>query len=207
MIKKPDLASNDVVVESREKTAGRKHFWVSGPPIFSAEQLQVLKTLVDTENAPALVERDPTKESTNSLRSDYRRTKVRWLNVAEHKWVYEIIWAEANKANALFEFDVVPMRDQIQLAVYDEEESGFFTWHTDIVPSDLTRKISITVPLNNGEEFEGGHLEFRTSGRTRPPQIAGVPIIFPSWLLHQVTPVTAGKRYSLVAWIRGPSWK
>jgi predicted 2-oxoglutarate/Fe(II)-dependent dioxygenase YbiX len=39
------------------------------------------------------------------------------------------------------------------------------------------------------------------------PQLAGVPIMFPSWMIHRVTPVKVGKRYSLVAWIREPNWR
>ena len=34
---------------------------------------------------------------------------------------------------------------------------------TDVFQNDLTRKISITVPLNDDTEYEGGQLEFRES--------------------------------------------
>ena len=35
----------------------------------------------------------------------------------------------------------------------------------------------------------------------------GCCTVFPSYVLHQVTPVTKGTRYSLVAWIGGPDFK
>jgi PKHD-type hydroxylase len=197
------MVGNEPVIEGRRKTAGRTHFWVSAPPIFSAAQCNLLKAIIDADNSPALVEGD----SSSNRRHDARVTRIHWLNVDAHRWVYEIIWIEAHKANALFEFDVVPMRDDIQLALYDAQDKGHFRWHTDIIPSDLTRKISISVPLNNGTEYEGGDLEFHMGTTTRPPQIAGVPVMFPSWIVHRVTPVTAGKRYSLVAWLRGPNWR
>ena len=139
---------------------------------------------------------------------DQRRTKVRWLNVVEQAWVYEIVWAQAMQANQLFQFDVVPFHDTIQLARYDAEDQGFFRWHADTTSNDLTRKISISVPLSDPAEYEGGVLEFNENGAIyKPPQQAGAPIMFPSWLLHRVTPVTRGRRYSLVAWIRGPAWR
>jgi PKHD-type hydroxylase len=200
-----DNQGNRPVLEGRKITAGRLHYWVSGTPIFSPEQLEQLKSIVDTNNSPALVEGDP--DPKKALQEDARRTRVCWLTVDKYRWVYEIIWSEANKANALFRFDLVPMRDTIQLARYDAAEKGFFQWHTDTIPSDLTRKISITVPLNDSSEYEGGVLEFNGGGIQRPPQIAGAPIMFPSWLLHRVTEVISGKRYSLVAWIRGPNWR
>lgn len=196
-------AANQVVVEGRKLTEGRQHYWVSGSPIFSSDQIAELIACVEAENEPAQVEGDPNAH----VRSDARRTRVRWLNPVENRWVYDIIWQEAQKANALFQFDVVSMWDPIQLAIYDADEGGFFRWHTDTLPSDLTRKISITCPLNDDSEYEGGALEFNGGAIQRPPQAAGSPIMFPSWLLHRVTPVTRGKRYSLVAWIRGPNWR
>ena len=35
----------------------------------------------------------------------------------------------------------------------------------------------------------------------------GTIIVFPSFLEHQVTPVTKGTRYSLVQWYSGPDWR
>ena len=35
----------------------------------------------------------------------------------------------------------------------------------------------------------------------------GTFIAFPSFVLHRVTPVTRGTRWSLVAWILGARWR
>ena len=35
----------------------------------------------------------------------------------------------------------------------------------------------------------------------------GMITFFPSWLIHDVTPVTQGTRYSLVGWVNGPNFK
>jgi len=32
-------------------------------------------------------------------------------------------------------------------------------------------------------------------------------IFFPSYTLHEVTPVTKGTRYTLVGWVHGPAFK
>ena len=37
-------------------------------------------------------------------------------------------------------------------------------------------------------------------------QVKGKIILFPSFIPHCVTPITSGKRISLVNWIRGPKW-
>jgi len=202
------LQWHPVVEEGKRRAAGRDNYFVtSRTAVFTPEQMAGLRSLVDAENVEAAVEGYGYDES-NALERGQRRTRVRWLNPGEHGWVYEIIWREASAANQLFQFDVVPFYDTIQLARYDAEDQGFFRWHADTVPSDLTRKLTIVVPLSEPADYEGGVLEFDENGAIRrPPQRPGAPVMFPSWLLHRVTPVTRGRRYSLVAWIRGPAWR
>jgi PKHD-type hydroxylase len=197
-----------LVAEGRQRAAGRDNYFVtSRTPVFTNEQMAALRALIDAENAPAMLEGYGYDES-NALETSQRRTKVRWLNPVEHRWVYEIIWREANLANQLLRFEVVPFYDTIQLARYDAEEQGFFRWHSDTIPSDMTRKLTVVVPLSDPADYEGGTLEFDENGAIRrPPQVPGAPVCFPSWLLHRVTPVTKGRRYSMAAWIRGPAWR
>ena len=63
--------------------------------------------------------------------------------------------------------------------------------------------------LSDPVDYEGGVLEIQPYGeqviRTRKQR--GLIVAFPSWTLHQVTPVTQGSRQSLVAWISGPPFK
>lgn len=77
------------------------------------------------------------------------------------------------------------------------------------------RKLSVTINLNKPGEYEGGNLKFdfgpHASGQRfhecteiRPQ---GSIIVFPSFVYHQVTPVTKGTRYSLVLWALGKPFK
>jgi len=77
------------------------------------------------------------------------------------------------------------------------------------------RKLSITINLNEPGEYDGGNLKFdfgpHASGKRfheveeiRPQ---GSIIVFPSYVYHQVTPVTRGTRYSLVLWSLGQPFK
>ena len=67
--------------------------------------------------------------------------------------------------------------------------------------SNKVRKLSMTIILN--DEFEGG--EFELLGHQKPVEENGMGtvIIFPSYMVHRVRPITSGTRYSLVAWICG----
>lgn len=70
------------------------------------------------------------------------------------------------------------------------------------------RKLSMSLVLES--EFTGGELEIHDAFQNRNVTFDikhGHVVIFPSWLLHRVKPVTSGTRYSLVAWMSGPEFK
>ena len=77
------------------------------------------------------------------------------------------------------------------------------------------RKISMTVNLNNPQDYEGGNLKFDLGPHFKGERFKvfddmrtrGSVIIFPSFMYHCVTPVTSGTRYSLVLWLLGKPWQ
>ena len=91
----------------------------------------------------------------------------------------------------------------------NEADGGHYDWHMDTGPDQFSRrKISITVQLSDPSEYEGGDLQLKiNSGHQNTPKGFGTVVIFPSYLLHRVTPVTGGLRKSLVLWITGPAFK
>lgn len=76
------------------------------------------------------------------------------------------------------------------------------------------RKLSVTISLSDPSMYDGGNLNFDL-GPHRPDRYhecieirpQGSIIIFPSHVYHQVTPITRGTRYSLVAWNLGYPFK
>ena len=78
-----------------------------------------------------------------------------------------------------------------------------------ICPDSPVRKISLTVFLNDHEEYEGGELELELYGplaeersvKFKEPK--GTVIFFPSDTWHKVNTVTSGVRKSLVTWFGG----
>ena len=77
------------------------------------------------------------------------------------------------------------------------------------------RKLSMTINLNKPGEYDGGNLKFDFGPHaegTRFQEIEeirpqGSIIVFPSYVYHQVTPVTRGTRYSMVLWSLGKPFK
>ena len=64
------------------------------------------------------------------------------------------------------------------------------------------RKVSFTLMLN--DDYEGG--EFGTQYEQVITK-AGRLIVFPSYLLHSVNPITKGTRYVIYGFLSGPHWR
>jgi predicted 2-oxoglutarate/Fe(II)-dependent dioxygenase YbiX len=122
---------------------------------------------------------------------------------------------------ALEQFFQVQSAGWQDLRFYIYEEGDFFAVHRDASPADQaapdwvkTRQISISILLNDqqggqdGEGYGGGALVFH--GRRGGPEGAwfsipldaeeGMFVAFRSHWMHEVQPVTSGRRYSIVTW-------
>ena len=143
------------------------------------------------------------------VNSSIRRSQVSWLtNTPDTKWVFEKLADVASKMNAQhFRFDLTGFGEPLQLTNYNQSENGMYGWHLDY-GGGISRKLSMAIQLTDPSEYEGGNLQVMVSGQ--PQNIRkqrGLIAIFPSYVLHQVTPVTQGSRQSLVAWISGPAFR
>jgi PKHD-type hydroxylase len=70
------------------------------------------------------------------------------------------------------------------------------------------RKLSISIQLTNPDEYEGGELYLYQSDKGElMDKTQGTLIMFPSYVLHEVMPVTKGTRNSLVTWVTGKQFK
>jgi PKHD-type hydroxylase len=139
-----------------------------------------------------------------------RRSQVVFLGMEQkYRWLYERVWTAAQECNRLFfNVDISGVEGNIQFARYDSSDRGFYDWHTDFSGFRPLRKISISIQLARSEDYEGGDLELMFANQ--PEQLdrtRGTFIAFPSFVLHRVTPVTRGTRWSLVAWILGTRWR
>jgi predicted 2-oxoglutarate/Fe(II)-dependent dioxygenase YbiX/peroxiredoxin len=100
-----------------------------------------------------------------------------------------------------FQFKATRM-DRYIVACYDAEVGGHFHRHRDNVNAGAQhRRFAVSINLNNN--FEGCDLMFPEFGRKayRPPE--GGALVFSCGALHQVTPVTKGRRYAFLAFLYG----
>ena len=141
---------------------------------------------------------------------EVRRSEVGWVpHNQQFHWMYERMGSLVAEANdKMWNFHLAGMAEQIQYAVYPPN-GGHYDWHIDTGREKYSRrKISITIQLSDADEYEGGDLQLKIgSGEQDTKKGKGMTVIFPSYLLHRVTPVTKGYRRSLVLWITGPPFK
>ncbi|MEM9919675.1 MAG: 2OG-Fe(II) oxygenase [Bacteroidota bacterium] len=126
----------------------------------------------------------------------------------EHDWIFERMTAAILQCNSQFyHFDVHGIYEPLQLAQYGAGD--FFDWHLDFgTGPSSNRKLSLTVQLSDPSTYEGGDLEFQINNKTvKAPREMGTVVIFPSFIMHRVTPITKGKRQSIVGWVSGPPYR
>ena len=198
--------------------------------IFDPEGLKNMITEV-TKQAPAEKATHAEGDGIDSV-DEKRRSTVRWfMDIGFEQHLRAAV--DLANFNAGWKYDIVKP-EMLQFTEYSPEDH--YSWHTDgagchhaarkwqetIQPTNLTetkdvqllgtvRKISVSVILN--DDYEGGDLEFlviNDKGELEISKITpavGSAIIFPSYVMHRVTPVTKGTRYSVVAWYGGPPFK
>ncbi len=150
------------------------------------------------------------ESSTVGDTDNYRNSWVKWTPKYQgdkFNWLYERIWNWTNIANdELWNFDLIGFKDSPQYTKY-ESPGGKYDWHMDIMGSGINhRKVSFVCEL--GTNFQGGKLQFKTgAGHQEIDLNYGDAVLFPSFYLHRVTPLTKGTRESLVQWISGKPYK
>jgi PKHD-type hydroxylase len=173
---------------------------------FTEEELNWLQEKAKAATQDASVGGGPGK---NGWNPDVRRSKVAWLsNTSETVWVFEKLGKIASKLNAdWFRFDLTGFGELMQLTNYVVENNGMYDWHQDY-NAEVSRKLSLVLQLSDPSEYEGGNLQIKTTSEPKTVQKRrGLVVAFPSYTLHQVTPVIQGTRQSLVTWVSGPQFK
>ena len=126
----------------------------------------------------------------------------------EVMWFFERVAAIVRTVNdRSFHFDLRGLYEAPQFLVYRQAEHGHYDWHIDL-GREAPRKLSLTIQLTDGARYDGCELELNIGTRTlATPKGRGVVVAFPSYMVHRVTPITAGLRKAIVVWITGPEFK
>ena len=140
----------------------------------------------------------------------HRKSEVSWIMPSEDsEWLFRKMTDLVVGANdRYFNFDLMGFAEGFQFTRYSAP-AGEYKRHVDRISlGGVSRKLSVVVQLTDPSEYEGGELSLYNG---EEPEVVDKAIgnvcFFPSYTLHQVTPVTSGTRHSLVAWVTGPQFK
>ena len=140
-----------------------------------------------------------------------RRSRIFWLDEeGDSAWTFRRLLDTFADANRHFDFRLEEFAERMQVAWYGAEPGGFFDWHVDFGdgPTARRRKLTVVVQLSSPDDYDGGTLETNADGIVRQASRAlGSALMFPSFVLHRVAPVTRGERYSLTLWSHGPAFR
>jgi PKHD-type hydroxylase len=141
------------------------------------------------------------------VEKEIRSSRVKWFQRDDPRygWLYKKLAMLAAKANQImWNFSISSLSENIQFTEYHAEEEGHYSAHIDVGSSAAFRKISMTVQLSDEKDYEGGDLQFLiTDDFVSATRQKGTTIVFPSYLVHRVLPVSRGCRRSLVLWVSG----
>lgn len=144
-----------------------------------------------------------------TYKEDLRKTSILGIqNVPENEWLYEKLAMSAVSANQeIYHFDLMGFYEPLQLMKYGHDD--FFDWHLDFgIGQPSERKLSVTIQLSDPNDYEGGELQFMVNQNiVTAKKDRGTMIVFPSFMLHRVTPVTKGMRQSIVGWVAGVPYR
>lgn len=141
-----------------------------------------------------------------------RTAELVWMDdVNGMEWVMERLIELVRRSNTdKFDFDLREFAESPQAASYKSSEAGHFAWHSDIGHgvAACKRKLTLVLQLSEPSTYDGGDLEIMLGAQVLSANRAqGCVSVFPSFSLHQVTPVKSGVRHSVTVWAHGPAFR
>lgn len=146
------------------------------------------------------------KDTYNDLQMTSRNTKVKSVpQLQYYQWLYSRVTEQVRYVNQqCFHFHIRRLTD---FQILEYENTGFYGTHIDVGTGETSkRKISLIVFLTPPEEYDGGELILKP-WFTPIVQNQGSAVLFPSYIPHEIRPVTRGVRHTMVTWILGPYFR
>jgi peroxiredoxin/predicted 2-oxoglutarate/Fe(II)-dependent dioxygenase YbiX len=172
------------------------------PDVLSLQECRMLMELWERENIETGVATEASGVGAQEIdhayknRRDHQIADPEVIAVVNDRLARRIV-PEVKKA---FNYDITRF-EHLRIGAYDAG-AGYFRAHRDNTkPATAHRKFALTLCLN--DEYEGGYLNFPEYGKQlyRPP--AGGAVVFSTSLLHEVTDVTGGQRFTLITFFFG----
>lgn len=133
--------------------------------------------------------------------AEIKITEVLNQNDLYYKQIYDILGASISKNDIIS--SLLPVKKITPPMVVKYSEGAFYDWHVDELQiCDTVTHYSMTVFLNNPDDYEGGELLLQKDNKIEEHKLsAGKALIYSTGLLHKVNEVTKGTRIVAISWI------
>ena len=181
----------------------RENPWVYAEGFLSPEECaEVIKLGLDANLQAANI-------FESGVNKTARNNEISWLNPNENtEWLYQKLSSAISHMNQqFFDFDISGLIEGIQFTKYSAPGDKYIK-HVDTIFGGKVRKLSVSVQLSNPQDYDGSELLlYLGEDPEQMPVEQGALVMFPSYTIHEVKPVTRGTRYSLVTWVTGKQFK
>lgn len=203
---------NGIAIRPPEKPGFPSHVQWSGIGGGALLSLPECEWVIERGNKLALELASIGTPTVRQVCPETRCVESQAFDAPDASWLYDRLAQRVAAANRdYFDFDLTGLIEPLQFLRYtpahEELPDGHYTWHVDHGEGAMaTRKLSMVINLSPPSEYDGCRLTlFTERGAFESPYIGqGDAILFPSWTVHSVSPITRGTRYALVAWVHGP---
>jgi PKHD-type hydroxylase len=187
--------------------------WAYWDGAFTDEELKTIIEYCDAQG----VHQSSIMESSDPIEVEkHRVSQTAFHNrSADTAWIFDRLNFIIQSVNEMYYGFDLNGYASFQYTTYDSAREGRYDWHMDMSLGDVSsnadiepRKLSLSLILN--DDYEGGEFQINNGNADDPiilPKIKGRVILFPSFMIHRVTPVTSGRRLSIVVWALGPKFQ
>lgn len=193
----------------------RRPSYIFGPIAHSLPPYQIIPSLLTKEECALVIEMslscapEPGRIGVHGQTDDQKR-KANVYKISydpNRHWLFEALADKVTEINAKFwNFNLVGFTEPLQVSEYRAEDQGFYDWHRDQFERSYFAFRKLTALIVLSSNFTGGEFEFFDGGLCAQ-LVPGSMLLFPSYVVHRVTPTLSGVRWSLVAWSSGPPFR
>ena len=183
---------------------------MSREPLYTKEELLAINDTIQNSNMKQI---EPEGKGAIAANKQSKVSLILWLEIKKHLKKFEEKIYDIN--GECFHYDMFEISDfhYININEYDEKNNSY-DWHVDCNTYGSEEDLKLTCILNiSTEPYDGGRLHLNGLDEEGQELIfkdfnmPGYLIIFTSYRMHKVEPITSGKRKTLSYWTRGPAWK
>lgn len=130
-----------------------------------------------------------------------KRVDIAYVYPAEAPWLFSKV-AKVGATRNVWDLAISAITEPIRIQRYRRGDYSDLHCDYDYTGRDHS-KLTITIPLIDPSEWQGGKLEIG-NGLVTPNLRRGDAVVFPSFSPHRVTRINRGARIVLSAWLSGP---